>query len=526
MAPRLPLLLIVAIILFGALADMNAAAIMDDAYMFVRYADHIAAFGTPSWNPGGEATYGVTSLLHLLLVFGWRLLLDNPAVAVGMASATAGILFLVLLAWLLHRHVALWPSGLPAWIIAYGSLALAIDSFGVHFSTGMDTATAWAYLTGYMVVWGWYVRHPSGWSIAGTGMLGGAAFAARPDLLLFSCGLPLARLVLGPARSDRRSGAGVLLLTGLAAASLALGAGVVAGSPLPLAFFAKSLRLYGESFYAQYRLVGIDQSLSFVASFWYLWLLPLADWLLQRRDGRRRPDPTEAGLFAAAVLFVAYYALFATQVMPYQQRFLYPVLPALLFVGARASVRLWARLPEGLGSAHRDAVQRGIAMAVLVGALFPAAVDVARSFSSRQVRGELFDYDLFASYQRRYTGYWHRLDAVTRLPDDVVVATTEVGLPAAMNPGKTIIDLTGLNDTMIAHRGFSADYVLNTLAPDLIYLPHLHYTRMRRELMGHPTFGKYEHRGGALLGTEMGIAVRRDSRHYAALVKALLAQPD
>ncbi|MDP6777923.1 MAG: hypothetical protein QGI83_14290, partial [Candidatus Latescibacteria bacterium] len=53
---------------FGILARLSAGFVLDDAFMFVRYADRLLADGRLAWNPGGESTYGPTSLLYLAVV--------------------------------------------------------------------------------------------------------------------------------------------------------------------------------------------------------------------------------------------------------------------------------------------------------------------------------------------------------------------------------------------------------------------------------------------------------------------------
>ena len=111
------------------------------------------------------------------------------------------------------------------------------------------------------------------------------------------------------------------------------------------------------------------------------------------------------------------------------------------------------------------------------------------------------------------------------MPDDLVIATTEVGLPAALNPGKVIVDKAGLNETTIARNGFSADWLLERYAPDLIYLPHPHYRGMARALVGNPAFvaGYQIYSSQELGGVLMGVAVRRDGP-YANRLRAIMDQ--
>ena len=134
---------------------------------------------------------------------------------------------------------------------------------------------------------------------------------------------------------------------------------------------------------------------------------------------------------------------------------------------------------------------------------------------SQLFQGNLVEFDILDTYKKRWQTYWFGLDGFSRLPDDLVLATTEIGLPAAMNPRKTIVDLSGLNETAFAHHGFSADHLFQTYCPDLIYLPHPHYTRIIEQIINSPFFIQYyEHFPALELGTEMGVALWRGSRYY------------
>ena len=115
--------------------------------------------------------------------------------------------------------------------------------------------------------------------------------------------------------------------------------------------------------------------------------------------------------------------------------------------------------------------------------------------------------------------YWIRLDAFSQLPDDLVIATTEVGYPGVLNPDKIIVDLAGLNDIEFARNGFSSLTLFSRYQPDLFLLPRSHYAELRRDISGSRTFR---------LGYEffqpdpgLGIALRRDSRHYHAMRQVL-----
>jgi hypothetical protein len=104
---------------------------------------------------------------------------------------------------------------------------------------------------------------------------------------------------------------------------------------------------------------------------------------------------------------------------------------------------------------------------------------------------------------------------MSKLPDDLVMTTTEMGFLSAMNPRKKIIDLAGLNEREFAHRPFDADRLLTDMAPDLIYMPHDDYTKMIADIQGSPAFAGYEHYDKRQLQTnKFGMAIRKDSPYY------------
>jgi hypothetical protein len=94
------------------------------------------------------------------------------------------------------------------------------------------------------------------------------------------------------------------------------------------------------------------------------------------------------------------------------------------------------------------------------------------------------------------------------LPPGTRIALSEHGRIGAAAPQVHLDDLVALHDPEFAHHGFSADVELDR-APDAIWLPHVAYTRMWRELATHPRLWRdYDVWPDALL---YGFAIRRDS---------------
>ena len=112
-----------------------------------------------------------------------------------------------------------------------------------------------------------------------------------------------------------------------------------------------------------------------------------------------------------------------------------------------------------------------------------------------------------------------RLDEIARLPDDLVLGTTEVGIPSVLCAKKNILDLAGLNDTDVVKHGFRIEQVLASSDVDVLYLPHPDYTDMNRALLADSSFQHgYEIFTAAQLGSVMGMAIRRNSKYSAQLL--------
>jgi hypothetical protein len=290
---------------------------------------------------------------------------------------------------------------------------------------------------------------------------------------------------------------------------------LVFGSPLPLPFLAKSLGIYGESMYASYRGVPLRELGRFVRGQWPLLGAIVAGAVAGFPAVLGRARAVNRGLLAATVLLVAYEARCVLQVMYYHQRFYYPALPALMVLaldGLGALARRRARL-------RRPAAALAIlATLAVLGLLCPFARELHAHWRKGDEVRHVGRFGLLYGYQARWRHLWYRLDEVSALPDDLVIATTEIGLPAVLNPRKTIVDLSGLNTPAIARHGFSAETLFRAVQPDIFYMPHADNRRMDEAIRTHPYFeANYDYWPAQQLGTLLGVAIHRRSPHYAAL---------
>jgi hypothetical protein len=153
-----------------------------------------------------------------------------------------------------------------------------------------------------------------------------------------------------------------------------------------------------------------------------------------------------------------------------------------------------------------------------VASTLPEAVSVLNEFRSHVRKAYVGQLEVAEIFGQFWSDFWYRLPEVTSVSPDLLIATTEVGLPGIMLPEGTIIDLAGLNDSDIAMNGFLASTFLNVRKPDVIYMPHPHYVRLNQALISYEGFQEqYDFYPMAELGTVMDVAVRREGMHYESL---------
>lgn len=515
-------------LLFGLLAShlfvhFNASSVQDDAFMFVRYADNILNTGEPSFNSGHEATYGLTSPSFLAMVLPLRVVFPhNPVLTMLFASSISAILFLILLFYLLHVTTGRENTSIKQGILLVILLSILCDAknFSVHFTSGMDTMLALAFLTAYILVSIRYRESVTLSSVLFTGILGGFAFSIRPDLLIFSFTLPLVAFLFSSTRRQKIHASAILLITILVVLLQILFYSKFLNSPLPLPFYAKSINHYGAYFQDMYNLFPIKGLIKFVFSFPLLFSVIGIALFIDAKGLWRWISKTTRGLFFATLIFIVYHLFFVTPIMDYSQRFYYPTLPAIMFLSIQSARFIFKRtsLEELIKSLKDGTVNsRAILAALFLYPVFAFGPRIAQSsfelLTSR--KGSYNGFDVTQEYRARWTGYWFRLDEFSLLPDDLVMAATEVGHPLAMNPYKTVIDMTGLNETRIAHSGFSADSFFHYYEPDLVFMPHPDYQDMIKSINENSFFiNNYEVFSGVDLSTTLALAIRKDSEYY------------
>lgn len=509
---------VIAWMIIGAsiLSVFEASSVLDDSYMFTRYADNILEGRGISFNPVSSPTYGLTSLGYLSAVVPFRLLVTHSsALVMLLSSACSGLAFIVITAVMIRlvsgsmdgrwRRVSL--------LLAVVALAHAASDLAVHFVSGMDTMFALAYMAFYLVVITLFEKNSSPRATIAVGILGGAAFWVRPDLLLYTIGIPAAIAVFSRESGTRFRSCVALAITLAFTGLIVIVNAKYFGSALPLPFYAKTLRLYGQTIESVYRYEGLIQLHRYVASYAILFAVILLAVAGGRKAWWESLSAVGKGAFVSTVPFLIFYCYFVLQLMPHSQRFYYPSLPAILLLTLE-SIRYFSQKHETEFTKSSRFRHAAVVVFFVFYLMSPGAIwNLDRLLIMPGVWAQGFA--VVDDYRNRGSGYWFCLDEFSALPDDLVMAATEVGHPIALNPRKCVIDLTGLNETMIAHEKFSAGIFFSVYHPDVIFMPHVHYAEMISDITSDPFFrANYVYYPPQITGTELGISIRQNSKYY------------
>jgi hypothetical protein len=521
------ILCIIRILIFIVARVPDQSLIWDDSAMFYRYVQNMREHGVIAWNAEQGAVYGSTELLYLFIVWAlsWFTGVNAPHLTLTLAGTLSGLAFfgLVIFAgWRLTRGSITVKLGV-VFVLLVGLMA-HYPSLGQHFLTGMGTTFVMAYLLGYLLLARWFSHSPTRSSLIVTALVGGFTYYARPDLALFGALVPLALLILSRG-ANRRWALWLVVATGGVGTACVGVAWLYFGSPVPLSFFVKSTTdLYGASdIYNHRNWIAAEQFPIYARN--SLFLLGIsALGLLRPRLFLRRVGAVGIGAAVAAIIFIIYYNVIVLQIMYMFQRFYYPTLPVLIFLALCALQTLLEG--DWIPGVVRRYARRGIdlpqALAwTTAGALLLIALpwqQFVRDMSASMRPRQLFYQPPVHEYNWRYSFMWFALNHYAEI-DHLVVASTEVGAPSIANDTWYIHDLSGLNDEREAFNGFSADYFLNVIQPDIIYMPfYPDYREMVDQLWAHPAFSEgYDYLDRSVTNANLSFAIRRSSPHYTQL---------
>ena len=495
----------------------------DDAYMYVRYAKHLLAGQGLAWNPGEGSVYGVTSLLHLGVVALVKTILPSltPAAVLQVASGGAAIGFLAALvatAALCSRHPRLQRNWI-FWTAVLVPLLAFREAFGFHASTGMDTMLAALSNAALVFCTLQFARTPNRSRAFLAAVASLLAVLARPDNLLCALLCPVLALVLLAPKSKGRPLATFVLIFGGLLALLVLTEWRLLGSPLPLSFFAKQPWYYG----------GFAGEFTW-NPFLFLKVFALSAWpfvvaliLFADREGLRRAVVLLLPPLATIVVLCRF-----NQIMGHLGRFYYPFLPFFVVAGALEFDAWLGRMRVGRAGVPATLAWRaGIAIgATLVSSLsLSLAADLYGSRAQSQKLASIDGFHTATQTSLPELDSWQAAHAIADMamaaPAGTSFAMSEHGLPGAMAPQITIIDLLGLHDTYFARHGFSATEFFRR-RPDVVWLPHSDHTQMLRDILGSEEF--WNHYAFYPDAFFHGIALRTDSPNFTRLDELLSAQ--
>ena len=492
--------------------------------MFVRYADNFLSGYGVAWNRDGIQTYGTTSILYLFVVISLRWifagadssrLLIYASACLGMISiGSIAITCLQILRPNLQRRY--WVP-----VIAFFTLFLFSPTFRFHATSGMDTTTsilANSFLCFASLRW---VKRDTTLSLILTILAGYLTFLARPDNLIYALLFPpLCVLVL--SEGDRKTNwrhflAGIFLILLIDTVLKRL----VFGDALPLPFYAKTSGYY-EGYLGAYKWNPVIYLFDFARLVAILLVMTV---LFVRANSAKY---IVAFLTPVAITFGYYFSV--VQVMGLEARYYLPAMPFF----AICAFAVWGCFIE---NAHGGLFEgllgdkfirlKLIVLLVFLSFLQPAVVNYLGNLYQRmtlsfeQKYGSVTTYETDSKRLPPELGWWPSIQAmsgiVSDLPEGTKLAMSEYGYIGANAPGMYIIDPLGLNDPVFAHDGFSAQEFFGR-KPDLIWLPHPDYTKIFASILDSEIFiREYDFYPGAF---DYGVAVRRDSKNYEAIIEA------
>jgi len=531
------ILLSLAVILTGVLSYLSPVNVLDDSYMFYRYALNFLNTGVIQWNTGGEPLYGLTSVLYLGIVVPVAALFrDYPAVVMVISSFIPGLFFIYFLYRLLNKYSPLGRENTLAFILI--SLTISVRQFTPHITSGMDTMFSILFFTVYIFFYKSYelknsaVRentcHPltflSGiplFSMIFLVLAGTFVYWVRPELYIFSLSIALFLYLEEKDKIKKRRNLVVLLTLPLSLMAILLISDKILGSYLPLPFYAKVTNPYGKEFAEVYKYTSYIQITSFVLNNWLLFALAFTG-IMFRKSLLIKFTPVEKGLIAGTIIYILFELFFVTQIMYYYQRFYYPVLPALFLIAAKSLEAILKNKEFCALFSKRPVMKifKYVSVLIISGSFAFGFASVSSKLYSDVSEGRFARLDTKSVYEIKHGRVSYGVALLSGLPADLSIAATEVGFCSAVNLNKEIIDLAGLNDKDIAINGFKPDVFFSKYKPDVLYLPYPHYKQMISDIINYPFFKEnYDYFSAETLGTETGAGIYRKSKYYEDLKK-------
>lgn len=498
----------------------NPVHFFDNAYMFIRYARiwHLG-YGA-AWNIGEAPVYGNTSQLHFLFVLlltSFSALTDD--MVIKWSSFVPAFLLMLWLPWFCLRHSSLFSSHpvYQKYILWMGIVCPLVywnSPYSYHFLTGMDTSLS-ALLQLWMIDAVLTYAQQSNNARCSARWLGLVvvfiylSYATRPENIL-ACSL-FAFGYLYFIVGNHRDALWMMACLAVLLVIDTLFKYWYFGDVVPMAFYTKSTGFF-DGFAGRFLNHPFFPIFSCLIYSWpFLAVLVFTV---------NKNNLLKMAIFVVPVLLTVTYFFTMLNIMNIQARYEYP----FLFYFLALSVTQLEFVSIAKLRATRLVVSTLVSLAMLVAFNFGDrhAGDIVRYLVARQgdpglCSSPVLDDPAPIPSPVIYTWkdkIFQMTDVFTRAPAGVKVVTTEHGYFGVKNLQINIIDVAGLHNAYIAHHGFSVDW-LYAQKPDVIWLPHWHYTCLNHRLVYNDEFIRHYRLFPGLFN--LGIALRSDSPYFNIL---------
>jgi len=491
----------------------NPVHYFDDAYMFIRYARIWHLGYGEAWNIGEAPVYGNTSQLHFLFVLlltSFTSLSDD--MVVKLASYIPAFILMAWLPWFCLRHSSLFArqntwQKYVLWVGLICPLVYWNTPYNYHFLTGMDTCLS--ALLQLLLIDAVLSFKNSPRLLPFIAALIYLAYATRPENIV-ACSL----FVIGYLYLVEKNARDVLVIMASTAVLVVLD-GLFKywyfGDIVPLAFYTKSTGFFDgfAGHYLNHPFFPIFSCL--------LWLWPFLAVLV---FSATKKNSLRMAVFIVPVLLTVAYFFTMLNIMNIKARYEYPF---LFYFIALAVIQL-----DTIAFTRRNRNRVLLSAVIAIGLLVGFRIgdnntgNIVRYLVEKQgdpglCPSPVLDDPADIPSPVRYTWQdkiFQITDVFTHAPAGVKVVTTEHGYFGVKNLQINIIDVAGLHNSYIAHHGFSVEW-LYAQKPDVIWLPHWHYTCLNHRLIYNDEFIQHYRLFPGLFN--LGIALRTDSPNYDVL---------
>ena len=515
------------IIYYINLVKTAGATTFDDAYMFIRYANNFLDGHGIAWNPDGVQTYGVTSILYFAITALARSILPNVDVGALLTtlSASIGLLAIGVLAYTCSQFAvsSLQKKSFLLLAIIFTAYFFTSPVYLFHMASGMDTTLSLLCNAFFIfAVMGWiYQKNKYTLFLVLSILAGYLTFLARPDNIIYLFTLPLlGTIFLCKANKKQR----IFHFYGWLFFVLAIDTlikHIVFGDPLPLSFYAKT-----SGYYEGYLGANDWNPIGYLFEFGGFALPFLVIIIFSLNKHTLKLFAT----FLIPVLLTFVYYFSVLQIMGFEARYYFPAAAYLIV----AAFLMFDRHLESDSSETKEntsghKILRLAVIFLVISVISQSTIKATASKiyenwvnSSARAYPSSTEYTMSTTKPLPERGTWSMVKAVANfsetLPNGTIFALSEYGYVGAKAPNIHIIDLVGLHDPYFAHHGFSASELINR-QPDLIWLPHYHYTKIIASILDTKEFWEqYAYFPGAF---DYGIAIRKSSPKYREIYNAV-----